>query len=182
MKIFSINLKEIDSTQELSRYIITKKNYANLYDLIVIKSKKQFEGKGQNGNKWSSEIGGLYLTISMKSTEEKIKEIQSLSTKTAELISRLLRENYKIQTRIKFPNDVYALTNNGYKKISGILIETIPLNNIRWVLIGIGINFYNSIPPELKNKATSLFEITNKKHNITIFAKKLIKGILELKV
>lgn len=181
MKILSINLNEINSTQELSRQIIAKSFY-NTYDVIIITAKKQFEGRGQKNNKWSSEKGGLYLTISLKSEEKKIKEIQCLSIKVAEIISKLLEINYNIKTKIKYPNDVYALTKKGYKKISGILIETIPVNNLRWILIGIGINFHNKIPDELKEKATNIYEITNKKYNIRSFAKKLTENIIQIKI
>lgn len=173
MKFLSISLKEIDSTQTLARHLIEKGKACN-YDFIAIISEKQTGGRGQKDNKWSSEKGGLYLSIIKKTDEKKLKNIQELSIKSAKIILDEISKRYSLELKIKEPNDIYALTKNGYKKICGILIETIPYRNERYVIIGIGINFYNPLPDELKEKATSLYEIKAKKYRVKNFAKKLI--------
>lgn len=178
--IISISIDEIDSTQNLAKELIKKEKYS-YYDSIVIIAKKQTHGRGQRLNTWSSQDGGLYLTFATKTEEKNLKAIQDLSTKIAEIVSNLIQENYNIKTEIKQPNDVYAYTNKGKRKISGILIETTPIENMRWILIGIGVNFHNPLPNELEEKATNIYSITHKKHNINSFAKKLIEKITKMK-
>lgn len=178
--LLSISVDEIPSTQDLAKELINKEKYQR-YDFIVITARRQTDGRGQRGNRWVSEAGGLYMTIATKTNENNLKTIQSLSIKTAQIVSELIKENYKIKTEIKPPNDVYVLTDKGMRKISGILIETTPINELRWIFIGIGINFHNPLPSSLAEKAANIYSITHKKHKISSFAKKLIQRMIELR-
>ncbi|MCX7642023.1 MAG: biotin--[acetyl-CoA-carboxylase] ligase [Elusimicrobiales bacterium] len=179
MKKILISLDEIDSTQNLARDLI-KKEYIQKYDLITITAKRQYCGRGQRSNTWSSEKGGVYITIIKKTDESKIKNISNLSIQIANIISDIISKKCHIETIIKPPNDIYAKTLSGYKKISGILIETIPYRNIRWVLIGIGINLQNKIPDYLKEKATNIYSITSKYYKIYPFIKEIEKKISQI--
>lgn len=176
MKYLSISVKEIDSTQNIARQIINS-GKAKDYNAVIIISEKQTCGRGQKDNKWSSKKGGLYMSVIKKDEERRLKEIPKLSLKIAKIVSKEINKNYNIKTKIKKPNDVYARTRKGYKKIAGILIETIPYENYRFIIIGIGVNFHNQLPDELKEKATSIFEIKKRKYNIKDFALKIFKEI-----
>ncbi len=179
--ILIVKLDEIDSTQSLAKDII-KSGGAEKYKGIAISAERQFAGRGQKDNVWSSEKGGLYLSVIRKTDERKLSEIQSLSLRTAQRVSELLKKKYKIITKIKEPNDIYAYDGKKYRKISGILIETIPYNNKRYIIIGIGVNFTNPIPNELKTKAVNLFEITSKRYTPKSFEKQLIEEILKIEI
>ncbi|MGC8867249.1 MAG: biotin--[acetyl-CoA-carboxylase] ligase [Elusimicrobiales bacterium] len=180
-EILTIKLDEIDSTQDLARDII-KNGTADKYDGVVITAKKQFAGRGQKGSLWSSEKGGLYISIIRKTDEEKLSEIQYISYKTAQILLELLHEKYGIRLKIKKPNDIYAWDGKRYRKISGILIETTPHNNKRYIIIGIGVNFTNPIPMKLKSKAVNLFEITSKRYNPKSLEKKLVEKIFQIEI
>ncbi len=179
--ILIIKLDEIDSTQTLAKDIV-KKASAEKYDGVVITAKRQFAGRGQKDNRWSSEKGGVYISVIRKTDEKKLSEIQTLSLKTAQIVSELLKRRYKITTKIKEPNDIYAWDGEKFRKISGILIETIPYNNKRYIIIGIGVNFTNPIPDELRTKAINLFEITSKRYTPKSFEKQLIKEIFKIEI
>ncbi|MCX7905838.1 MAG: biotin--[acetyl-CoA-carboxylase] ligase [Elusimicrobiales bacterium] len=181
IKKFLISLYDIDSTQNLARDLI-KKDYIQKYDMVTITAKKQYAGRGQRTNSWSSEKGGLYITIIRKTDENNFKKINNLSIQIADIISNILSKKCSIKTIIKPPNDIYAETQNGYKKISGILIETIPYKNIRWILIGIGINFQNKIPDCLKEKATNIYSLTSKYYKISYFIQEIEKELSNINI
>lgn len=161
-----IQLKEAGSTQDLARRLI-ENNKAKPKENVLIIAKKQTCGRGQKDNKWSSELGGLYFSFITSIDEKKLKQIQKLSIITAQVILEVMLEKYKVKCYIKLPNDIYTFKN--YKKLSGILIETIPNKKKRYIITGIGINFNNKIPKELREKATSIYKITKKKYNPNSF-------------
>lgn len=87
----------------------------------------------------------------------------------------MINNLFNINTYIKKPNDIFY--NN--KKIGGILIETkYNLNNLEYIIIGIGLNInQEKFPVELKNIATSLFIETKIKFDKEKIIKELIKVI-----
>ena len=151
-----IHLKEVNSTNTYCKKIAENDFHK---DILVI-SDIQTQGKGTKGRPWmSSTNNGLWFSILLKpsiSTND-INFLTILSS-TA-LHSALL--NFNINTKIKWPNDLY-LDN---KKLSGILTEAKIDNNI---IVGIGLNLnleLDDFNDELKNKATSLYLSTGKKFN-----------------
>lgn len=171
-----IKFKSISSTQEKLKEYIQRQRYLNKN--IVLVAEKQTAGKGQRDNKWSSEKGGLYFSFSYSVNENQnnLKKFKELSIFTADTVSEILKKKYGIKTKIKPPNDVYAKYEENYFKISGILIETVPVNDKRYIITGIGINFNNKIPDELKNKAINLKTITGKNYKPESFLKEFFKA------
>jgi BirA family biotin operon repressor/biotin-[acetyl-CoA-carboxylase] ligase len=167
---FTINLQEIDSTQILAKQIVRSGRIADLGKTLII-SKLQFAGRGQGENRWSSNYGGLYFSYIFDIDEKDLKKTKELSIKFARVIKRILTE-YGIECVIKYPNDVYAKINDDYKKISGILIETLPRDNKRYVIVGVGVNFTNKIDEEFKDIAVSVYDITGKRYSKKKFLKK----------
>jgi len=172
---FIINLKEIDSTQILAKQIVKTGKILD-YGKTLIIAKKQYDGKGQNNNRWSSNYGGLYFSYIFDTDEKNLKKISNLSIKFADLVRKILLE-YGINCIIKYPNDVYAKTKSGYRKISGILIETIPFNNKRYVIVGVGVNFTNHIDDEFRDIAVTIYDITKKRYSKKKFLNKFFKYI-----
>ena len=77
----------------------------------------------------------------------------------------------KSKIKIKRPNDITV----NKKKICGILNETLFYNDLKFLVIGIGINIVSS--PNLRNyPTTNLNEETNRKVSKTKLLNKIIKA------
>ena len=109
--------------------------------LSIHTSEQQIAGKGRNGKKWISPKGkNIYLSIGWLSNL-KYSQLDGLSLAIGTILASTLNKFTQNQVGIKWPNDLLIEK----KKISGILIETIDLNNQVGVVIGIGINVHLSL-------------------------------------
>ena len=108
--------------------------------LSIHASEQQIAGKGRNGKKWISPKGkNIYLSIGWLSNL-KYSQLDGLSLAIGTILASSLNKFTQNQVGIKWPNDLLIAK----KKISGILIETIDINNQVGVVIGIGINVHMS--------------------------------------
>lgn len=164
-----IELEDTSSTQDVA------KELAEIYteDGVLVQAKTQHGGHGRYERTWDAKEGGLYISILLR-PGIKAKSTANLSIKTGEATAAALKELYGIKTKIKLPNDVLALHDGEYKKISGILIETATeQENLNWLIAGIGVNLNNKI--DKKINATSVKQITGNKADIYEFRNVLIK-------
>ena len=148
-------LKKINSTistnLEIKKILLKNKKINN----YCLSANKQLKGYGRRNTKWFSYDGNLHLSILIKPNCN-LDIVNQLSFMSAVSIGETLTNiNKNINIEYKWPNDI--LLNK--KKISGIIIETSSYLNkkIKWVIIGIGLNFNKY--PKLKDKyfqATSL--------------------------
>lgn len=163
-------LEEAVSTQEVARELALEGNN----ERTVVVAASQTGGKGRLGRKWESGSGGLYLTVILR-PRISVRFLGNLSLMAGAVISETLREDYGVTTRVKAPNDVYALHPRKKKffKISGVLTESASVNqNPDWVLLGMGINLNNRIPKEL-TEAVSLSAILGRPADRDEFLEKL---------
>ena len=108
--------------------------------LSIQTSEQQIAGKGRNGKKWISPKGkNIYLSIGWLSNL-KYSQLDGLSLALGTILASTLNKFTQNQVGIKWPNDLLIEK----KKIAGILIETIDINNQVGVVIGIGINVHMS--------------------------------------
>ncbi len=108
--------------------------------LSIQTSEQQIAGKGRNGKKWISPKGkNIYLSIGWLSNL-KYSELDGLSLAIGTILASTLNKFTQNQVGIKWPNDLLIEK----KKIAGVLIETIDINNQVGVVIGIGINVHMS--------------------------------------
>ena len=131
--------------------------------LSIHTSEQQIAGKGRNGKKWISPKGkNIYLSIGWLSNL-KYSQLDGLSLAVGTILASSLNKFTQNQVGIKWPNDLLIEK----KKISGILIETIDLNNQVGVVIGIGINVHMSKEEgkEIDQKWISLDEVTESINN-----------------
>ena len=134
--------KKINSTNDLA----IKKIKTGCTKGIII-ADYQKKGRGQFGKKWLSFKGNLFMTIFFEIKKNiKLKKITDLNCK---IIKKILLKYFKKNITIKYPNDL--LVNK--KKICGILQETAFNKNIKFIVIGIGINLIKD--PEIKNYLTT---------------------------
>ena len=108
--------------------------------LSIHLSEQQIAGKGRNGKKWISPKGkNIYLSIGWLSNL-KYSQLDGLSLALGTILASSLNKFTQTQVGIKWPTDLLIEK----KKIAGILIETIDINNQVGVVIGIGINVHMS--------------------------------------
>lgn len=122
-------------------------------DGIVVVTEVQTAGKGRRGRSWVSPSGNCYFSVLLRPDIR--TEHSSMITLIAALgVVKAIRQVAKLDTMIKWPNDVIA---NG-KKLCGILTESsTDLEYINYVVVGIGINTNQTeFPDEIKDKASSV--------------------------
>tara|TARA_Y100000992_G_scaffold294544_1_gene254422 strand:- start:1081 stop:1593 length:513 start_codon:yes stop_codon:yes gene_type:complete len=161
--------KKVSSTNDIA---ITKIKQGFKAGIII--SETQTSGRGQYGKKWISSKGNLFFSIFFK-INKKIK-ISRLVVSNLRIIKKILSTYIKSKILIKKPNDIIV----NRKKICGILNETLFYNNLKFLIVGIGINITSS--PNLRDYPTTyLNETTNKKISKIKLLKKIINAF-ELKI
>lgn len=136
----------------------------------VIWAEKQTAGRGRKENSWFSPQGGLYFSIQLPRST--IEDLQTLTILAAFIVAKVIKENFSLEPFIKLPNDVYLRQ----KKIAGILTENVIGQDIKFSVMGIGLNTnIEDFPPELENNATSLKIESGQ----TIDNEKMIKDIVQ---
>ncbi|MDI9476690.1 MAG: biotin--[acetyl-CoA-carboxylase] ligase [Natronincolaceae bacterium] len=160
-----------DSIDSTNNYI--KKKAGQLKNGTVVLAEEQVSGRGRRGKEWISPKGtGIWMSLILKPDippREGIKMTQIAAVAVCGSIRKLTG----LDALIKWPNDIVI---NG-KKVCGILTEMAgELNEINYVVIGIGINAnMEHFPEEVGKKATSLFIEGGKK----VDRKELLVDILE---
>ena len=134
--------KKVNSTNDLAIKIIK----TGIIKGIII-ADYQKKGRGQQGKKWLSFKGNIFMTIFFKIKKNiNIKKITVLNCK---IIKKVLFQYIKKKITIKAPNDL--LVNK--KKICGILQEIKFNKESKFIVIGIGINLIKN--PRIKNYPTT---------------------------
>lgn len=145
--------KTIDSTN-------TAAKNAECKDGTIFIAEMQTNGKGRMGRDWiSDKKKGIWMSIVLmpKIVPERINQ---LTLVTGLAVCETLTEIYKLDFKIKWPNDIII---EG-KKVCGILTEGVAEANKVKVISGIGINVNSkNFPADLENKATSIYLLTGKK-------------------
>jgi len=151
MKFKVFSYKKVNSTNNTAIALIKK----NIKQGIVT-SEIQKKGKGQIGKKWISRKGNLFISIFFPISKKlKLKKILSINLK---IIKNIISQIIPYKINIKLPNDIKILK----KKVCGILQEIIYINEIKFLIVGIGINIISS-PNFLKYETTYLNKYVRKK-------------------
>ncbi len=161
-----------DSTNRMA------KEYAlsGVSDGTVVIAEKQVSGKGRMNRSWVSPAYSsilcsiiFYPCISTSSVF-KLTMLASIAVVVA------IHKACGIQSRIKWPNDVYIKN----KKVCGILSEfSSDQDTVQYAVIGIGINvnFDVALLPEIRETATSLNQETGQRVSRLKVMKTLLKEI-----
>lgn len=132
-------MPSVDSTNEYAKLLLSKSTPA---DGTVIFAREQTAGKGQFGKKWES-VAGKNLTFSVIFYPHFLESQQAY--RLHQVISLALHDFFEslyVQTRIKWPNDIYVADT----KLAGILIENALLKEqLSYSVVGIGINVNQTI-------------------------------------
>ena len=131
-----IYLKKVDSTNNFASQLIkSKKEKYESLDGTVVLAETQEKGRGRLERIWLSPSGGLWFTIILR-TGLKEKELPEVTLIAAYSVASVLDGQYGINAIIKWPNDIYFRQS----KLGGILTEVEKINDIVFLIIGIGIN------------------------------------------
>ncbi len=136
-------LENTNSTQEVARELALNGDM----DGTLVLALSQRSGRGRMGRTWESGRGGVYMTLILQPSIG-LKFLGELSVLAGRVAALTLKQLYTLNTRVKLPNDVYALhpKKKKYLKIAGILTESASINKTpNWILLGIGVNLNNAV-------------------------------------
>ncbi len=150
-----LRFKSIESTNDF-----LKVNSKSLANGTIVVSEEQTNGRGRSNHLWISEKGNLYFSFLIKDDVTRM-EIFKYIANTSVAIIRLLR-GFRIKSEIKYPNDILVED----KKICGILIESYGSLDIKYLVVGVGINVNQQDFKGLNKKATSIKNETNKSRDL----------------
>ena len=128
-----IRLEETESTNSYAKEHITM-----LEDKTVVHALRQTKGRGRLNRKWV-DLGenNLFFSIILKPSE-KFESVYANITQYASVVLCRVLENYGLNPKVKWPNDVMI---DGKRKICGILCETVMENgSLKGIVLGIGVN------------------------------------------
>ena len=162
---------------------------ASLPSPLLILTNEQTAGRGRGANRWWASSGALTFSLLLDADQLGLSQaaLPQLSLVTALALCEALAEHEpQAEFRLKWPNDVYALTSaNQPRKLAGILLER-PLGPVPRVVIGIGLNVNNShatAPAEIRERATSLCDVSSNEHalcDVLIGILQQLAGLLPL--
>jgi len=158
MKFKIFKFEKVTSTNDVAIDMIKKEKRLSGY----VYSSLQKKGRGRHGNQWISQKGNLFgsLFFLLKKNYPSVKEFSVINLI---IISEVIKKFcYGKKIKLKFPNDIYV----SKKKICGILQEVITLQEMNFLIIGIGINVVTNPNINEKYQATNIFNESNKKPNI----------------
>lgn len=164
-----IFLEETESTNEYA------KARRDLGENLLVVAKKQTGGRGTKGRSFSSNLGGVYLSLlTFYQDFPALNAFQIMQGAAAAVCETLAF--FGVKPKIKWANDVYV----GGKKICGILIENaLKGKYIGSSVVGIGLNVWNELPDELSSIATTLFQETGKKIDVERVIEVLVRFLEE---
>ncbi|MDX8430719.1 MAG: biotin--[acetyl-CoA-carboxylase] ligase [Candidatus Algichlamydia australiensis] len=161
MQVEKILFETIDSTNKWAKEHLTELKPDTLY---VVRAEEQTMGYGRRGHDWISPKGkNLLLTLAL------LPESPALLTHRMCLSLAKTLEEYSLQPRIKWPNDLFL---NG-KKIAGVLCEI--QNGIAYLGLGLNVN----MEKQVDFAATSLLIETGKEFDRDEVEQKIIANFLK---
>jgi len=151
----------------------------------TIVAEAQTAGRGRRGRNWYSPFAAsLYFSLYWR-LEQGIQAAMGLSLTVALAIARLLEQQYKVDAKLKWPNDIYV---DG-KKLCGILVElTGQAHAACDVIIGIGMNIRlpkqasASIDQQYTDLTSASGQIVDRNQLVVLLQQQLVKLLSEFGV
>lgn len=151
-----IYIKCLDVVDSTNRYVRDEAD--NLWvdgkDFVAVTATHQTAGRGQRGNAWQSQSGkNLLLSILLRPGCALEVSGQFLLSQAVALSIHSAMECYGVETRLKWPNDVYA----GNRKLGGILVELDYSGAfVEQAIVGIGLNVNQAEFPPMDRVPVSM--------------------------
>lgn len=172
-----IKLDAIDSTNDFLKALSSQDEQENF---TVVTAENQTKGKGQMGERWSSEAGkNLIMSVLVKDFLFDNEKVFDLSIVVSLSVIEVLKSLNIPNICVKWPNDIMSYN----KKLGGILIENTIKSDGRIVsVVGIGLNVNQTNYTDLPN-ASSLAVIsgdTFDKNELAVLIVEKIKEKIDL--
>ncbi len=171
--------KEIPSTQIMAKELAR----GEIEPWTVILAEEQTLGYGRKGQDWYSPKGGLYFSVALPQSQ--IEDLQTLTILAAFIVAKIIKENFGLEPLIKLPNDVVIKSKiknkkSKIKKVCGILTENIIGKDVKFSVMGIGLNTnIEKFPTDLKENITSIKIERGRAVNNEEILVQIIKGLKE---
>ncbi len=166
--------EELSSTQDMARKLASE----GAPEGAIVIAETQSAGRGRMGRGWLSPPGvNLYATIILRPSL-KLAEIPRLSLVAGVAAAEALETVAPGMVRLKWPNDVWL----GGRKAGGIIADAVTDSDqdLVYVLLGIGLNLNlgaDELPPELRDRATSVLIATGRRCDRVMVAKSLFSRL-----
>lgn len=158
-------LGKVPSTQAAARALAESGSAEG----TVIVAEAQTDGRGRGGRRWHSTPGGLYMTAVLRPRSAAGLVPLMAGVAVAETVGATVG----IDARLKWPNDILV---DG-RKVGGILTESAwSGGEVRYILLGIGVNLNNPLPPTL-SEATTLSNELGESLDVNQFLDELLKRL-----
>ena len=143
-----VRLGRVGSTQKVARDNALSGEPSGL----VLVAESQTEGRGSHDRRWISLKGGLYMTVVLRSGEC----IGHLPVLAGVAVAEAIKTFTGMEARLKWPNDILV----GGRKVGGIIAESgWSEGEVRFALLGIGVNVNNPLPEDLPGATTLSTEL-----------------------
>lgn len=143
-----IYLPSTSSTQDVARQLAERGEREGM----LVLAERMYAGRGRFNRNWEAPPGGIWLTLLLQPPLDVIHLIGlSAALSVVEVLNRL----WGIEARIKWPNDVIV----NERKVCGVISEAFFISELRYVLLGVGINVNNDLPRELSVTAVTVREL-----------------------
>jgi len=168
-----IRLSEVDSTNTYASKLAVDGEPEG----TVVIAEHQTAGRGRLGRKWVSPPGlNIYASIILR-PKVPPRDAPLITFVAAVALARTVRELYKLDAGIKWPNDLLI---NG-RKSAGILTEmSAEPELVRHIILGFGINVNMSrddFPEEIKDLSTSVMLELGRKVNRAELMRRFLEEI-----
>ena len=165
--------REIGSTNSHARELAE----AGAAEGTVVVAESQSQGRGRLGRRWESPpFTNLYLSILLRPKLAPAHAAQ-ITLMAAVALADVIDTYVPGQATIKWPNDILI----GGKKLAGILTEaSCDTESVHYVILGVGVNLNfasDTMPEELRRRATSLLEVIGKPVERESFLQRLLQGM-----
>ena len=126
-------------------------------DGAVVMAGRQTAGRGRRGRAWHSpDRVGLYLSVILRGPQ-----VPTVTLLAGVAVAEAIRETTGVAVDLKWPNDLVAAPRsaNSWRKLAGILTETLPPEAGEGAIVGIGVNVgVTAFPSDLAETAAALDE------------------------
>lgn len=153
--LVEFHLPRVTSTNDYARELLTA------HDAVLVTAQHQTAGRGRNGKTWVGDHGAnIYASFGIKHNHLLIaEELASFMARGALSVYDTLQASVPSRSfRLKYPNDVLVLADDGWSKISGILVEhEFHGSTCVSTVVGMGVNVEQDVFPDtIAQRCTSL--------------------------
>ncbi len=132
----------------------------NLPNGTVVLARSLLAAKGRFSRTWLAPRGGLWLALALY--DDFLPEVRGWLPITFGLAVVKALRSFGAGVFLRWVNDVHF----GGDKVAGLLLEEVHLGGAeKWILVGLGVNVNNDLPPDLP--ARSLSEILGKRLSLS---------------